>query len=552
MFMPALNATANANENSNVNANANANAFAGLLLCALIALSYFPAVFGGLVWDDGIWAETPAIRSLAGLWDIWFAPGAIHNEAHYWPVLYSLFYLEHALWGLAPLGYHLVNLLLHAAVTLLLWRLLRRLEVPGSWFIAALFAVHPMHVEAVAWVIGRKDILATLCYLAAMFAYLNFMQQRRRWQYAAVMAWFVVGMLSKSIAVTLPATLLLWHWWKQGRVTGADGMRVLPLLVVGLGIAFGDVVLTRLTETIVSTYSLFDRMIIAARALCFYVGKLLLPINLAVIYPRWGVDAAAPQHWVYVAAVGAALVGLWSLRHRFGRGPLAAALFFIIALSPTLGWVDYGYMRFAYVADRFQYLGGIGVFALTVAALSRGAQHWRHHRWMPHAAWQAAAGALVLAVLVTLSWRQAGIYQNETAFFSHIVAHNPSALSVHYNLGNAYRQQGRLDEALAMYRIALQKRPRYAKLHTNLGLTLMQRQQLDAAEQHLQFVVQLQPREPNGMLNLAALRAKQKRYSESIALYQDALALAPEFGVAHDGLRLVLQQQAAAGEESAK
>ena len=155
-------------------------ALAGAVLCLLVAVSYFPALSGGFVWDDWALTKSTPLHTWSGLAQVWFAPRALlPYEAHYWPLLYTLFWLEHKLWGLTPFGYHLVNLLLHTGVVLLLWRLLWRLGVPGAWFVAAVFAVHPLHVESVAWIIGRKDILATVFYLSSVLAYIRFAEMPR-------------------------------------------------------------------------------------------------------------------------------------------------------------------------------------------------------------------------------------------------------------------------------------------------------------------------------------------------------------------------------------
>ena len=140
------------------------------MLAVLVVVSYFPALQGGFVWDDVIFAEAPVIHSPGGLRSIWFAPAEIENENHYWPLVYSTFWLEHKLWGLQPAGYHAVNIFLHLLNCLLLWRLLLRLQVPGALLIAAVFAVHPLHVESVAWIIERKDLLSALFYLGAVLA----------------------------------------------------------------------------------------------------------------------------------------------------------------------------------------------------------------------------------------------------------------------------------------------------------------------------------------------------------------------------------------------
>ena len=225
---------------------------------------------------------------------------------------------------------------------MLVWRLLLALAVPGAWAVAAVFAVHPLHVESVAWIIERKDLLSALFYLSALLVWIRFVEVPRPQRYCLALGLFAAGLLSKSIVVTLPAALLLWHWWKQGRVTGTDCLRLAPFFVVGFGITAGDLAFYASREPLALGYSAVERTLIAARALWFYAGKLVWPSDLAVIYPLWEVHAGDPVGWAYVAAAAGLAGLLWCLRHRLGRGPLAGAAFFAVTLSPVLGFVDEG------------------------------------------------------------------------------------------------------------------------------------------------------------------------------------------------------------------
>ena len=254
---------------------------------------------------------------VSGLRTIWLAPADIKNEGHYWPITYTTLWLEHKLWRYHPLGYHLVNLLLHLANTLLIRHLMARLSVPGAWLIAALFAVHPTHVESVAWVIGRKDLLSALFYLGAVLAWLRFAEEPRTGprvaRYLLALALFAASLLAKSIAVTLPLSLLIWQWWKHGRVTRIDLLRVLPLVVLAAAFTFADLTFYRSKEPVDLDYSLVDRVLIAAYAFWFYVAKLLWPADLAVIYAHWvypwaGVRLTVPLAWANVAAAAVLLL----------------------------------------------------------------------------------------------------------------------------------------------------------------------------------------------------------------------------------------------------
>ena len=202
-------------------------------------------LWGGLIWDDFIWSQSRAVLEWSGLSTLWSWPSRIEQEAHYWPLTYTTFWLEHKIWGLAPAGYHVVNVLLHLLNSLLVWRLLLRLAVPGAWVAAAVFAAHPLHVESVAWIIERKDVLSGLFYLAAVLVWLRFLEQPRPWRYGLALLLFAAGLLSKSIVVTLPAALLIVQWWKEGRITARDLRRLAPFFLVALLITAVDLLLSR-------------------------------------------------------------------------------------------------------------------------------------------------------------------------------------------------------------------------------------------------------------------------------------------------------------------
>ena len=515
---------------------------AAAALGVLVAVAYFPAFLAGFVWDDRVFTGTPLVRDWSGLWRIWFSPSEIENEAHYWPLLYTTFWLEHKLWGYAPAGYHVVNVLLHLANTLLLWRLLARLGLAasGAWFVAAVFAVHPLHVESVAWVMERKDVLSGLFYLAAFSAWVRFVEEPRpkprRRSYLLALALFVPGLLSKSIVVTLPVALAIWHWWRQGRVTGADWLRLTPFFAVGLAVAVADVAFSSTREPISLGYSMIERTLIAAHALWFYAGKLVWPAGLAVIYPHWEVSVADPLAWGYVAAAVALAAALWLLRHRIGRGPLAGALFFAVTLSPVLGFVDYGYMQFSFVADRYQYLAGIGLTAVLAGAAAHGAGK------LPEAGRKGAMGVagVVLIVLGALTWRQAEIYRDGVTFFSHVIAHNPTAREAHRNLGEALTREGRWEEALAAFRIAVDLAPEEAREHSNVGAALIMLDRMDEAEEPLRHALALNPRSRYALQNLAAMEAMRKRHGEALDLYRRLVAVHPRNPSAHHGMGTAL------------
>ena len=305
---------------------------------------------------------------------------------------------------------------------------------------------------------------------------------------------------------------------------------------IGVAAAVADVLFSASREPVSFDYSMVERTLIAARALCFYAGKLLWPTDLAVIYPRWEVSAADPWAWGSLVAAVVLAAGLWLLRQRVGRGPLAGALFFAVTLSPVLGFVDFGYMQFSFVADRYQYLAGIGLIAVVVGAVAHGAarlpQAWRY----------AAAGgaAAAFVVLGTLTWRQAGIYRDGETLFRHVIAHNPTAREAHLNLGEALTKVGRWDEALAAFRIAVEHAPDDARGHTNIGATLIMLDRIDEAEPPLRRALERDPDSVHALQNLAAAEMMRKRDGAALALYRRLVEVNPRSPSAHHGVGTAL------------
>ena len=470
-----------------------------LVLALLVAASYFPAMWAGFVWDDEIITRIEAVQSWGGIWDLWFSPSAVYHESgsgedHYWPLVYTTFWLEHKLWGFAPAGYHVVNILFHFANTALLFRLLSRLGVPGAFFAAALFAVHPLHTESVVWVIARKDLLSAFFYLTAVFMWLLYAEAPRPRCYVSALLLFVAGMLCKSIVVTLPAGLLILQWWRHGSITRADLLRTLPFFLAGFAIAFMEMSFYE-SRNFSFDYSVAERVLIAAHALWFYVGKLAWPVDLAVMYTRWDVSVSDPVGWGYVVAA-LAVGGLFcALRNRIGRGPLACALFFALTLSPVLGFFPFGYMNISFVADRYQYLAGIGAIVLFAGTASWGVARLPRVR-------QGMAKAAALALLVLLgaaTWNQSGFYKDNVNFFARAVSINPESWAAHRYLGAAFFSSGRYAEA----------------------------------ENHFRRSVELDRSPADSFLALALFLRSLQRYGESLEVYRSAIEADPGFARAY-------------------
>jgi protein O-mannosyl-transferase len=497
---------------------------AHLALVLLAVVFYIPALSAGYVWDDGVLTDNPLVVAPDGLRRFWTSPGENPHETHYWPLVYSTFWLEYRLWGKEPWGYHLDNVLLHAACTLLLWRVLRRLEVPGAWMAAALFAVHPVHAESVAWIAERKDVLSGALYLGAMWAYLVFHARREGRWYGLALGLFILALLSKSIVVTFPFAVLLILWWKQGRLAPRRDLGpLLPFVLVAGALTLFDLCLFygRSTADELEITGL-ERLQIAGRALWFYPAKLVWPYPLATLYPRWTLAAASPWSWLPHVSALALFAALWCLRARTGRGVLAAAGFYALTLAPALNLLKHGFMVFAWVADRFQYLASAGLIVLIAAGAARlGLLTLRRRP-------AAVAAALPLLLLGSLTWRQAGFYRDYVTLFRHNVEAYPESWPAHVQLSTALTQIGQMDEAIAQLDAAIHLRPE--KLHTFvMGKALLQARAGRATEADRTFeaALALAPEDPEVHLAFAGFLAGQGETDRAATHYRRALRSRP-------------------------
>jgi protein O-mannosyl-transferase len=520
----------------------------GCLLIAATFLVYWPALNASFIWDDDFYVTgNPTLRSLAGLGKIWFQPAA---SPQYYPLVFTTFWVEYHLWRLHPLGYHLINILLHTLNAILLWRVLRRLQVPGSWCAAALFALHPVMVESVAWVTERKNVLSGLFYLLAVLAFLRFRPltngeaaSARNWRfYPLVLVLFLGALWSKTVTCSLPAALLLLLWWKRGRVEKRDVLALAPIFVLGAGLGLVTAWLEKHHVGASGadwTLSFSQRCLLAGRALWFYAGKLIYPDPLTFIYPRWQMDSSEAWQYLFSLAALAVLLVLWFLRRRIGRGPLVAVLFFAGTLAPALGFFDVFPFRYSFVADHFQYLASIGLLTLIAGAgaaiCGRAGQ--------PGSVLGSVVAGVVLLGLGALTWRQAGIYQNAETLWRTTIARNPNSFLACHNLGSLLATRGRLDEALENYQKALALEPDLAAAHFDLGLLLVRLNRFDEASEHYRKALELKPDYADAGYNLGVLFADQRQTNQAIACYQKTLQINPRYADAAYNLGVLLAGQ---------
>jgi tetratricopeptide (TPR) repeat protein len=522
-------------------------AFFGLLLAALLAI-YFPALHGGLLWDDDAHITKPALRSLHGLWRIWFEVGATQQ---YYPVLHSAFWVEHRLWGDSVLCYHLSNVVLHAIAAWLLFLLLCGLSFPAPRLAAVLFAFHPVCVESVAWISEQKNVLSAALYMGSALLYLRFDETRRRVFFSWAFGLFVLAVLTKTVTATLPAALLVVFWWRRGRLSGKrDVVPLLPWFAFGAASGLLTAWVERKligAEGADFAFSAAQRLVLAGRVVAFYLRSLLWPANLIFIYPRWSPEVTA---WTCLPLLGVVVLGAaLVLLSRRRRGPLAGFLIFAGTLFPVLGFINVYPFLFSFVADHFQYLASVGVIVPCAWGL------WWAAGRVPLGVPAHAAFLLVIPILLGfLSWRQAASYRDAETLYRTTLRRNPSAWLFHFNLAVMLGMApDHIQEAVQEYEATIRLKPDHWRAHNNLASALLKLpgRSMDAVAQYRE-ALRYNPDYAEAHNNLAiALEDMPGRAPEAMQELRAAIRLRPDYDAAHSNLGTLLMRNPAKVDEAA-
>jgi len=525
--------------------------------CALIAatiLAYLPAIHAEYIWDDDSYVtENPHIRDADGLQRIWIP----RETPQYYPLVFSSFWIEYHLWELDPMGYHITNVLFHAANAVLLWIVMIRLRVPGAWLIAAVFALHPVMVESVAWISERKNVMSMFFYLAAALAYLRFDQirfgeaddpreRREPWGwYGGAIVLFIGALLSKTVTCSLPAALILALLWKDSdRSTAAllAPQRLLPLapmFLIGIVLALLTIIMEREhvgAQGVEFDLTFLERCLVASKALLFYPWTLLWPHPLMFVYPRWEIDGAqVTQYWslIVCAAIGVACV----LAYRRGyRGPFVALAFYAGTVFPAIGFFNVYPHIFSFVADHFVYHASIGIIAFVI-----GGTAWLSRRRFGRTAPIRYVAFIILPMLFVLTWNHAAVFHDAETLYRDTIAKNPKAWMPMNNLSSILlrraeeeRREGdesRMHEAAAeaadVARQTLNVRPDHHTAHANLSEALRLLDDLDGALEHARRAADLLPHYPHYHWQVGRLHHLRGDYDDAIRAYADAVERAP-------------------------
>jgi tetratricopeptide (TPR) repeat protein len=513
------------------------------LIALVVAVAYTPVLHAGFVFDDPfLITEDPLIKASGGLYRFWFTTEA----PDYYPMTWTLFWSEWRLWGSNPMGYHVLNVLLHAANVVLIWVLLRRLRIPGAWLAALVFGLHPVNVATVAWVSEQKNTLSMLFYAVAVLLYLEFDETRRwRW-YGLSLAAFLLALLSKAAVVMLPVVLLGCVWWTRGRVIGRHVLHSVPFFALSLTLGLFTMWYqyhVPLGLPVVGTDGFAFRLAVAGCVPWSYLGKALLPVNLMVVYPKWQIDASGWVAYLPGTALIACFLVFWWKRRTWGRPLLFGLGYFVVMLFPVLGLLKQGPNRFTYIADRwdhYQYYSIVGIIALAVASLEKLSLRLGR----PGRSAAKVMGVCVLALLTAGTWKRAGIYADNITLWRDNVAKNPGPWP-HNLLGCALEQRGEFDEAIREFQAALQINPDYFEVHSNLGTTLSEAGNVSEAIRQWREALRLNPRAERAHNDLGSALQRRGQLAEARDHFEQAVRLMPDYAEAHNNLGINF---AAAGE----
>src|SRR5438067_6398114 len=510
-------------------------------LAALTILAYWPAWHGGFIWDDDRYVtHNYLLIAPDGLRRIWFSLDA---PSQYFPLTYTVLRIERSLWDLDPVGYHWVNILLHLGNALLVWCILARLKVPGAWLAAAIFALHPVQVESVGWISELKNVLMGFFFLLTLLTWIEYVDathKPRRILYVAALVFYLLALSAKATACTLPAALFLVLWLKQRPIGRRPLLEIIPFVVLALGIGLVAVWWEKYHQGTRMLVSLgpVERLLIASRAIWFYLGKIFWPAKLTFIYPQWRIDPTSPIAYSWPIAVAVAVVLIFYGRRFFGRSVEVAALFFVITLGPLLGFVMLYTFRYTFVADHYQYLASIGPIALASAGLVTLSRSSKTLQWPV-----VAGGFAVLICLSLLTWRQSATYRDLETLWLTTITKNPTCWMAYNNLGVVQFEKGNSDDAIEKYEQSLRLNPDYAEARYNLGSALLQKGKIDDAIAQCQKALELGPNDHDAHVVIGNAFMARRDIDGAISQYTQALALRAEDSNAHYNLATALREK---------
>lgn len=517
------------------------------VLCFWVFGTYGGILKGDFIWDDrDCIVANPLIKAADGLKKIWLSRESID----YWPVSYSLYWTEWRLWGLDTQGYHVVNLCLHIATCLVVWQVLKKFQFKTATPVVILFAVHPVCVEAVAWIVQAKTLLAALFGFLSLNVYILAREQKNRLGlYAASLGFFGLSLLSKQSMIFLPVFLALWEWRNPGRFGPAKAQPLAGFFLVSL--VMGVVGLTWYsyhtlpTAEAISQLSTLERFLAVGMRWWAYVGKALAPVDLMFIYPSWDIDPSRWLHWLpTVTLIALTILALYGFLRRISvesakpSHPLSLAtrlgmswMFALMALLPVLGLVDIYFLRYSPTADHWQYaaLPAILSFALEPlwATWEKSLLSIKMRRQCPR-----TANILIISLtlfiagyLARSSYASSQRFRDEETLWKATIQANPNAWLAYNNLATLFAAKHQNAEAEALYRRALALKPDYPNALQGLAMIRLHSSREDEALELLNDAIKFNPESSPLESAICGVLARMQRLSEAIRHCEAAIKL---------------------------
>lgn len=429
----------------------------GCALFVVTVAAHSPGIKGEFLSDDESYiTRNPLLKSTAGLEAICLKPGIMPQ---YYPLTFSSFWIEYRLWGEHPAGYHFVNILLHAANSVLLLLLLHRLKLPGALAAATIFALHPVNVASVAWIAERKNLLSTAFYLMSLWYCVRFLNldapSKRPSSFLNLIAGlilFAAALMSKTVACTLPVTVILLMWWRRRRIDVRAAIALVPMFAMAFGMGMVTIWAENHSSAEPVSLSILQRILVAGRSAAFYGATLLWPTKLSMVHSRWQVDASIWWQYLFPIAIASLVAAAWLARRVVGRGPAVAILIFLVTLAPTSGLIPFGYFQHSFVADHFAYLPCIGLIVLGVSVGSRVIHHFRRH--------SKTAGTTIFVALaipmLAATWHRSVIYADRCKLWDDTIAKNPCCSMAWNGRGSEHVFKGAFDQAISDFDKAIE------------------------------------------------------------------------------------------------
>ena len=501
-------------------------------------IAYLPMWHAGFIWDDDLLCtDNQLIKSPHGWYLLWITK----KTPDYFPVMSSFFWVEWRLWGMNAAGYHVVNVLLHAVNAILFWRVLARLKIPGAQLAAAIFALHPVNAESVAWIAQLKNTLSLFFFVLSLLWYLKFDDTSWRQYYWLALGMFLLALLSKIEVAPLPLVLLGIAWWRRGRVDWNDLRRSVPFFAAAFLLGLVSVWFqyhVAIGHDVVRSDSFWSRLAGAGWVVWFYLGKTLLPVNLTPVYPRWQIDPTNALSYVPGLLLVAFVAVCWQYRKSWGKAVLFGLGYAVLMFLPVLGFLNIYFFRYSLVADHYQYFSIMGPIALLTAGLTLAAGNFEKQA----ALLKPLFSGVLLVVLGVLTWGEASVYQTPETLWRTSLDRNPACWLASENLGDGLLKKGLADEAIVQFQNTLAIQPDDAVAYNNIGKALVQKRQVNEAIVQFQKAIAIQPDNAFAHYNLADSLLRIGHANEAVAQLQQALAILPEFAEAHNNLGNILLQ----------